>query len=40
MLKCEEFTDLAAIMQYAFGESDRIERRYYFRQNLLKNQQA
>ena len=26
MLKCEEFTDLAAIMQYAFGESDRIER--------------
>ena len=26
MLKCEEFTDLAAVMEYAFGESDRIDR--------------
>ena len=26
MLKCEEFPDLAAIMEYAFGESGRIDR--------------
>ncbi|CAB4021307.1 Hypothetical predicted protein, partial [Paramuricea clavata] len=26
MLKCKEFPDLAAVMEYAFGESDHIER--------------
>ena len=26
MLKCEEFPDLSAILEYAFGESDRIDR--------------
>ncbi len=26
MLKCEEFPDLAAIIEYAFGESDCVER--------------
>ena len=26
MLKCEEFPDLAAVLEFAFGESDRIER--------------
>ena len=26
MLKCKEFPDLAAIMEFAFGESDRVER--------------
>ncbi len=25
MLKCEEFPDLAAIMEYAFGESNPVE---------------
>ena len=27
ILKCEEFPDLSAILEYAFGESDRIDRR-------------
>ena len=26
MLKCEEFPDLAAILEFAFGESDRVQR--------------
>ncbi len=26
MLKCEEFPDLAAIIEYAFGKSDCVER--------------
>ena len=26
MLKCEEFPELATILEYAFGESDHIER--------------
>ena len=26
MLKCEEFPDLPAVLEFAFGESDRIER--------------
>ena len=26
ILKCEEFPDLSAIREYAFGESDRIDR--------------
>ncbi|CAB4026118.1 Hypothetical predicted protein [Paramuricea clavata] len=26
MLKCEEFPDLSAVLEFAFGESDRIER--------------
>ncbi len=27
MLKCDEYSDLCSVIQYVFGEGDRIERR-------------